>query len=543
MSIPNASRAREYAIKGAELLLRTIGEAPEQRGARALGAPRGGVGNGNGARVLFLTPRDWAAHVQYEAVLARALVIRGADVQFLTCGGGLEICDRSNTYEAPPMPCGSCARYVGDSLSAHGFVVRRLADRFPAPRGWPEIDDLPRSGLRAVEVDGLPLGRLVDIPVKWFLCAGELGEDPLGGLTTRSFLRSARRVASAVESALDDWAPDTVVMLNGLFLFEAVMWAACRRRGIDVVTYERAFRKETLVFSRDLPAGFYDFGDEAWHANDRALAADESAELDEYLDERRRGDAFDQYWSNQERLVEGGPAGSRLAVAFTNITWDTAVLDRDCAFADIREWIDCLIREFAIRPEHRLVIRIHPSEVRLPMKATRDSLEEYVERAWPELPENVRLIAAHDTTSSYPLMDACDLGIVYTSTTGLELALRGKPVIVAGLVHYRSKGFTNDVRSEAEFSEVLGRGLADPESLVVDRERARRYAHFFWFRAPTNAVGVREPLPGLARLTISSDAELAPGVDPNLDWTCSAILNQHSFVRPDVRKSEAGTAA
>jgi Capsule polysaccharide biosynthesis protein len=527
MSLMSARRVSEYARKGAELVMRTVGEAPEQRRARTLGAPPGA---GGGPRVLFLTPRDWAAHVQYDAVLARSLAQRGAEVQFLTCGGGLEVCDRANTYEAPPMPCVSCARYVGESLDAHGFVVRRLVDRYPSSEAWPELDELSRSQLRDVEIDGLALGRLVDIPVKWFLCAGELRDDPLAGLTTRAFLRSARRIAAAIDDALDSWTPDTVVMLNGLFLFEAVMWAVCRRRGIDVVTYERAFRQETLVFSRDLPAGFYDFGDTAWSANDRELRAEENIELDEYLDARRRGDAFDQYWSNAEWDVDTRPAGSRLAVAFTNITWDTAVLDRDCAFADIRSWIDSLVREFSLMPEHQLIVRVHPSEVRLPMKATRDSLQTYVADAWPTLPANVAIIAADDTTSSYPLMDACDMGLVYTSTTGLELALRGKPVIVAGLVHYRGKGFTNDVSNESEFVDALRNGLADPGSLIVDAERARRYAHFFWFRAPVTAVGVREPIPGLARLTIRSDADLAPGVDAGLDRVCNAILHHTPFV-------------
>ncbi len=538
--LPSRDRVREYAIKGAELALRAVGESPEQRAARRLGPPVAPAGrpvasaghDGSAApRVLFLTPRDWAAHVQYEAVLGRALVTRGAEVRFLTCGGGLEICDRANTYEAPPMPCGSCARYVEQSLDAHGFTVHRLADRWGHDANWSELDRQSFAALRDVEHDGLPLGRLVDIPVKWFLCAGDLHGDPLAGVTTRAFLRSARRIADAIGRMLDEWKPDTVVMLNGLFVFEAVMWAVCRERGIDVVTYERAFRKETLVFSRDLPAGFYDFGAAAWAAHDRELDETEATELDAYLDARRRGDAFDQYWSFREWSVEQRPATSRLVVAFTNITWDTAVLDRDCAFTDIRGWIDCLVGEFAGRPEHQLVVRVHPSEVRLPMKATRDSLQTYVETAWPSLPNNVRIIAADDTTSSYPLMDHCDLGVVYTSTTGMELALRGKPVIVAGLVHYRGKGFTNDASDEAEFLGLLRRGLDDPGVLVADAERARRYAHFFWFRAPVDAVGVVEPLPGLARLTVRSDAELAPGANADLDLICAGILDGTPFVR------------
>ena len=61
-----------------------------------------------------------------------------------------------------------------------------------------------------------------------------------------------------------------VLLLSGLFLFEGVTWALCRQRGIDVVTYERAFLKETLVFHRGAPAGFYDFTDD-WATAERPL--------------------------------------------------------------------------------------------------------------------------------------------------------------------------------------------------------------------------------------------------------------------------------
>ena len=100
----------------------------------------------------------------------------------------------------------------------------------------------------------------------------------------------------AVEQVLDDVQPDTVLLLNGLFLFEGIAWAVCRRRGIDVVTYERAFIEDTLVFSRDVPAGFYDLSVQ-WPAENRPLTEGEAGELDDYLARRRRGSAADQFWS------------------------------------------------------------------------------------------------------------------------------------------------------------------------------------------------------------------------------------------------------
>ena len=58
-----------------------------------------------------------------------------------------------------------------------------------------------------------------------------------------------------VEFVLDTTRPDVVLLCNGLFFFEAVCWALCRTRGIDVVTYERGMIKETLVFRRNVAAG------------------------------------------------------------------------------------------------------------------------------------------------------------------------------------------------------------------------------------------------------------------------------------------------
>jgi hypothetical protein len=529
MALPKVDRAAEYATKALELVTRLLGEAPEQRGARRLAEQTVvGTSGERAAQVMILSPRDWAAHVQYEAVIAHALRLRGAEVTFVSCGGRLEICDRANVYEAPPMPCHSCARYTTTSIDAHGFPVRLLNETWSTDNAdWPELDLVSVPDLKQVEHDGLSLGRLVDIPLKWFLCAADVEGDPLAGVTSRAFLRSARRIADSVDRLLDELRPDVVLLLNGLFLFEAVTWARCRQRGIDVVTYERAFRQGTLVFHRGVPAGFYDFGDD-FAALDRPLTAEEDEALTEYLVSRRKGGAFDQYWRFQEKPVDAGEG--RLVTLFTNLTWDTAVIDRDVAFVDIQAWLRACIEIFAARPEHRLVIRVHPSELALPGKRTRDSLAAYIARTFPDLPGNITVISPDDMTSSYPLMDASDFGLIYTSTTGLEMALAGRPVIVAGETHYRGKGFTEDVSDAAEFADAVERGLADPRLLTLDSEAARRYAHFFFFRAPIPAPGVIEPHPGLARLTIERLDELAPGMNPAVDRICDGLLGTQPFV-------------
>ncbi len=84
--------------------------------------------------------------------------------------------------------------------------------------------------------------------------------------------------------------------------------------------------------------------------------------------------------------------------------------------------------------------------------------------------------------------------------------------------------------SPEDFRAALDRILDDPASMRPDVDQARRYAHFFFFRAPIRAPFVVEPLPGLARITTEKLTDLAPGQNADLDRICAGILEGASFV-------------
>ena len=56
-------------------------------------------------------------------------------------------------------------------------------------------------------VGDLDLGSLVDKPVRWFLLAANVEDDPLGPRVRRGFLRSARRILSASSRPWTDTSP------------------------------------------------------------------------------------------------------------------------------------------------------------------------------------------------------------------------------------------------------------------------------------------------------------------------------------------------
>jgi len=105
----------------------------------------------------------------------------------------------------------------------------------------------------------------------------------------------------------------------------------------------------------------------------------------------------------------------------------------------------------------------------------------------PRLPEHIHLITPKDKVNTYDLVEVADLGLVYTTTVGMEMAMYGVPVIVSGQTHYRGRGFTFEPDSWVSYFKMLGQMLAKPSAFRLTRaqiESAWEYAYRFFFEYP-----------------------------------------------------------
>jgi len=124
-----------------------------------------------------------------------------------------------------------------------------------------------------------------------------------------------------------------------------------------------------------------------------------------------------------------------------------------------------------------------------------------IQRTLPQLPPHIKLIEPLDEVNTYDLMDVTDLGLVYTTTVGLEMALRGIPVVVAGKTHYRNRGFTYDPGTWVDYFKLLNRLLENIKANRLGEEQvdlAWKYTYLFFFRYqlpfPWTMVQLREDL-------------------------------------------------
>jgi len=106
--------------------------------------------------------------------------------------------------------------------------------------------------------------------------------------------------------------------------------------------------------------------------------------------------------------------------------------------------------------------------------------------------------------------------------------VRGIPVAVAALTHYRGRGFTTDIASTRDLEEVL----AEPPTMSAEQiDLARRYAFAFFFRLMIPFRHLSTEHGRLTHVPVTAE-ELMPGRDPLLDFVCDRILSGGDLLLP-----------
>jgi hypothetical protein len=468
-----------------------------------------------------------------ELLLAHALGRRGARPELLVCDvPDLPICSERLINSTNQEQCAGCID-VKRELLAIASVPWRGVSSLVAPAAVSRAMDLAR-GIAASAIDGyaergFPIGQWLHVSACHFLRCDARGDAEEKVAARRRLLATAIVGVEAVERWLDDTRPEVVLVQGGAHVLWRITRELATRRGIPVISRElgkggwdrHIYALKGDCMSPDL--------DEAWSiARNRPLSGGEEAEVDALTGNL----AADTYLP----VVDARPTdrvsidrGKKIAVAFTNVTWDLATADRDVAFTGVFDWLTETRRELERHPGVHLIVRAHPAEASV---LTRERILDRLAVEWPPS-SSVSVIGPEDRVTAGELIATADLVLAYNSTAGLEAAMHGKPVALCGSPHFRGRGFTIDVASRDAYGETLRR-WAGGESFedTVNRECARRYFHLFFARYHIPMGWTTSPLEPPYRLLIESAAALEPGVNPSLDLVCAGILDGRQILRP-----------
>jgi hypothetical protein len=146
------------------------------------------------------------------------------------------------------------------------------------------------------------------------------------------------------------------------------------------------------------------------------------------------------------------------------------------------DWVTTFVRGVTGKDDTLLLIRAHPAEDKLPPEfRSKKTVKQLLLNELGSLPENVRVIPGASDISSYGLFELSDVNGVYTSTLGLEIALKGIKPYVADFTHYGKKGFTHDILHKDEVEDILKTTKKDNMLDEVQTDLAYRYAYIWLF--------------------------------------------------------------
>lgn len=283
--------------------------------------------------------------------------------------------------------------------------------------------------------------------------------------------------------------PDYIIVPNGTIQEMGILYRIAKWMNIPVTTYEFGEQRKRIWLAQNREVMRQET-DDLWEARKNIPLEDaEFEKMRSMLSARQRADL----WENFARRWQGtGKIGSEkiraelklddrpIVFLATNVLGDSLTLGRELFSKNMAEWIERTVQYFAERRDAQLVIRVHPGET----LTHGQSMVDVVNRLMPMLPSHIHLIKPTDKINSYDIVDIAAVGLVYTTTMGLEMPMSGVPVIVSGQTHYRGRGFTMDPESWVSYYRMIGNVLDNPQSVALSEEQVKaawQYAYSFFF--------------------------------------------------------------
>jgi hypothetical protein len=314
--------------------------------------------------------------------------------------------------------------------------------------------------------------------------------DPQDRLMFEFRLRRNLDAIGRVAALLREHRYDRIIIVNGAVLEFGAVYNFVTSLSLPASTFE-LWGDGTIGVSRESVVMSLDTSD-AW-AQDapHVLAGSRYARVQVIMKERQRPSLSSVTFENIQvagltpadwtRAHLGLQVDKPVILVCPNVPFDAMFYSlRDRNFRAMWEWLVKTVEYLSRRTDCQVIIRSHPAEVLL---GSEENTSNLIREFFPVLPFHIRILGPEAPLNTYSIMDIADLGIVYASTTGLEMAMRGIPVICAVKSHYNAKGFTLDPNTPEEYFSLIDDVLQNPKVFRLTSrqiELALCYADIFF---------------------------------------------------------------
>lgn len=500
-----------------------------------------------GQRLLFWIPGGMPLMLHVEGALAVAAMLRGATVKGVICDGPFRACVRREVKDGLSIDewdavCPGCRAATSDALKRmavpFGYVgnlvgpslVEALREKAASLR-WDDLEDL--------EHDGIAIGDNVRSAIIRYLQGDEIKDvDDL----VKEYALSAMVVTEAARRGIEMERPDRIFMSHGIYADWGPALKVALAADVPVTAWMASYLHGRFFFRHVEDARRIDFhtlSDDAWRTyGSRKLSGREESRLDAFLTQRYAGGStFDMkrlhaYTGGHHVLRTKLFGSDRRPVwgVMCHINWDAVSDYAPMAYPTFDEWILETIEAIAGLQDVNWVVKIHPAEA---WDNPSTGVEQLIRRHRTRLPDHIRVLGAEESVSPMDFFQLIDGGTTVYGTAGLELALLGKPVILAGEAHYGGRGFTHDGSTPERYRDLLSQAGTIGPLRDEEKELARRYAYCYFIRRQIPFPPVHDPDSAWWRFRFSSRHLLPAGRDPFVDFVCDRLLDGGEFLLDD----------
>jgi hypothetical protein len=512
-------------------------------------------------RILVFSPYVSRYHLfAYEGTIAKACQIRGATVEYVLCDGLLPECDMHwNSFpENIPRPvdlCQGCQARAKRNFHELDIPLKDLPYRWLGEfvneterrDAFAWAQSLSASEMRLACFQGYPVGEWVQSSViSYFRQYPPDMDNCEVAKVYRGFLVSAATVVSGLRNYLEAYSVDSALLFNGRQSITRVAFEVFRRLGIRVLTHETPFfQRGHLMLKANARCWSIEPFTEFWRMwGQIPLTRTSLEQTSNWLKNRRYGAGLSWHAYNAPQTSDVSlkkqlnlNRSKKLLALFTSSTDETAGdPELQGPFEPQSEWTQEVVNWVGDRSDVELVVRVHPNLAG--KTGLGKAVDEYnfYHKMKLAAPANTRIVMPDDSLNSYALMDEADVCLTYGSSVGYEMAMLGKPVVLASRAPYEDCSHTLNIRSKQSLPEMLEKSLQPTSAREIRREAFRlAYYYVFKFELPFPLVSMSAVMD--AKLNYTTLEALSPGKDDALDHICNHLIyDQPLFDSP--RESE-----
>lgn len=512
------------------------------------------------AKLLVFSPYATRPHLSaYEGTIAKGCQMRGATVEYLLCDGLPPECDMHwDSFPLhQPRPLDLCERCrAGTKLQINKFdLPHRWLGEFVEPKEregafrWAQglsIEEIPRATYMSY-----PIGEWVQSSV--FSYFRQYPADLSNWRVVnayRGFLLSGAIVVIGLRRYLSANSIDSALLFNGRQSLTRVAFELLREAQVRVLTHEVPFYQSGNIMVKPNARcwsnqPFHEFWQQ-WGSIPLSRAALDRTR--KWFIDRRYGRNLTWYTYNRSMQSNGNlrqqlglSKDKKLLALFTSSTEETAGdQELEGAYAVQLDWVRSVLDWVKERNDVELVIRVHPHLAgRTGLTRALDECGFYTQLK-TIAPPNTRIILPDEPLNSYALMEEADVGLTFGSSTGIEMAMLGKRVVLAARNFYETGAQIINVRSKESLAQDLERSLEPFSARDVRREAYRlAYYYVFEFELPFPLVTVL----GVIKVKLNYDnwSALLPGSDKTLDRICDYLLEARPLFDSPTENDRART--